>query len=259
MTLSSLLSSVRRRFVTTSIDPETCRFRETMLVLSVERDNLDDTLAALSWTYGQLVKGKALYDAYGSEPPLVVIDHGDRVLVFTAPNGLKSDIFCDQMRDSVEAMQESAAPFCDATFLLSFGAGHEMQLVEVLSMTGVHDDTRPALAIALTAWEASKPTALDMFRTSGTVWRPSIGLSCRMFRSAVCLHAYADNVETAAAMVENEAFALVERECGRLLPLSSHPANTIVLDLANGCAYDMMGGISVPANKIARSPTLAFA
>jgi hypothetical protein len=253
MSVSTFLSSLRRRL--TPIDPDICRFRETIVVASVDRSRLEDVLDAMTWNYAQLVKGKALYKAYGAEPPLVVVDHADKALVFSSPTGLTDDIFHFQMRDCVEAMQEAAAPFSDATFLLSFGAGHDMQLVEVMSMTGDRDESRPALAISLTAWAADKPPALNSFATSGTIWRPPFGLSYKTYGRSVCLHGCADDMGTAAALVENEAVALVSGEYGRLLPLELHPANSIVLNLADGCAYDMLGGMAVPANKI-EEPTV---
>ncbi|MCS4089079.1 hypothetical protein [Rhizobium sp. BK176] len=249
MTLSSFLSSLRRHLTPT--DPDLCRFRETVVVASLERSRLEEALDAMAWNYGQLVKGKELYNAYGSEPPLVVVDHRDRAIVFSAPTGLKDDIFHFQMRDCVEAMHDAAVPFSDATFLLSFGAGHDMQLVEVLSMTGERDENRPALALSLTAWAADKPPALNTFVTSGTVWRPPFGLSYKTYGRSVCLHGCADDMASAAAFVENEAVALVEGEYGRLRPLGDHPANSIVLNLADGCAYDMLGGMAVPVNKLA--------
>jgi hypothetical protein len=256
MTISSFLSSIRRCLATA--DPDICRFRETIVVALVGRDRLDEALDAMSWNYGQLVKGKALYNAYGAEPPLVVVDHGDKAIVFSAPTGLKDDLFHFQMRDCASAMQDAAAPFSDATFMLSFGAGHEMQLVEVISMTGERDEDRPALAISMTAWANDKPPALSSFVTVGTVWRPSFGLSYKTYGRSVCLHGCADDMDSATALVENEAMSLVEGEYGRLLPLDLHPANSIVLNLADGCAYDMLGGVAVPENKLAEQAAPAF-
>lgn len=256
MNLSALLSSFRRRM--TPPDPEVCHFRETVLVALIERRLLDDALAALEWNFAQLVKGKAIHDAYGFQPPLVVTGSGDRAVVFSAPTGLRSDIYYKQMRDCVEAMQEAAVPYSDATFVLSFGAGHEMQLVEVLSMTGDRDETRPALALALTEWAGEQPSALATFKTLGTAWRPQFGLSYRTFGKGVCLHACADDMDAAASLVENEAVSLVQGEYGRLIPLGDHPANTVVLNLADGCAYDMLGGMAVPLNLIAQRSTPAF-
>jgi hypothetical protein len=257
MTLSNILSSLRRRL--TPIDPDICRFRETVVVASVDRSRLKDVLDAMIWNYGQIIKGKALYNAFGSEPPLVIVDHGDRALVFSSPTGLKDDIFHFQMRDCVEGMQEAAAPLSDATFLLSFGAGHDMQLVEVQSMTGERDADRPALAISMTAWASDNPPTLKSFVTSGTVWRPSFGLSYKTCGRSVCLHAVADDMNAAASLVETDAVALVSGEYGRLLPLDLHPANSIVLNLADGCAYDMLGGMAVPVNKIAQPSAPVFA
>jgi hypothetical protein len=256
MNLSSLLSSFRRRL--TAPDPEVCHFRETVLVASIERRLLDEALAAMEWNYAELVKGKALYDAYGSQPPLVVTGSGDRAVVFSAPTGLRSDIYYEQMRDCVGAMQEAAVPYSDATFVLSFGAGHEMSLVEVISMTGDRDETRPALALALTEWAGEQPRSLATFKTLGTAWRPQFGLSYRTFGKGVCLHACAADMDSAASLVDNDAVALVQGEYGRLIPLGDHPANTVVLNLADGCAYDMLGGMAVPLNIIARSSPAAF-
>ena len=242
-----MLSMLARKIGFGPLRKDIGRFKETVLVAVVQNARLDDFLEAAEWNFGEVSKSMHISSAYGRRAPIVVIGRGERSVVFTSPTGLRSEVFWDEMNACVEAMQEAVSMLCEASFVVRFGAGDEHRLVEVRSMTGERKPGRGALALRVGEWSGSAPTLLETFKTAGPVWRPDFGLSYRTSGSSVAMHSVSETPEAAAEGMD-AANEIVEREYGKTLPAGDHPENTVVLDLADGRAWDMSGGIAVPAN-----------